>query len=602
MSATEAPQAGSRTGAGTMAALALRAAERYSGVAVTYRDGDDRIEVSYPELGTIVREIGRGLLALGVEAGDRVAILSQTRPEWTYADFGGLCAGATVVPVYQTNSPDECHHVLEDSGARLVFCEDGEQLAKVAEIRERLPALEHVVAFAGAADGAISLDELRARGRDVAEDRLDERVAAVSADDPYTFVYTSGTTGPPKGCVLTHGNCRANADQVQEAIDFSGDPVFYVFLPLAHVFTRIVQMVAVDVGGTLAYWRGDPKLIVEDVAETNPTHLPSVPRIFEKIYTAATGRVQEAGGLKAAIFDRAVATGRRVSALEQEGRRPGPVLRTRHALADRLALAKVRSLFGTRLRLAITGAAPIAPEILEFFHACGVLVLEGYGMTETSAVATANRPDAFRFGTVGRPIPRCEVRIADDGEVLMRGPNIFRGYWRDDEATAEALQDGWLHSGDLGEIDDDGYLRITGRKKDLIVTSSGKNITPSNIENALKQSRWVSQAVISGDRRSYLVALLTLDPDEAPKLAEKVGAEPDVAKLAASDAARAELQSVIDAVNSRFARIEQVKRFAVLDRDLSQEEGELTPTLKVKRGVVYEHHKELIDGLYEDRG
>jgi long-chain acyl-CoA synthetase len=601
MSTTEATPVEEGTGAHTMAAVALRAAERYTGTAVSYRDGDERVEVSYPELGTIVREIAKGLIALGIEPGERIAILAQTRPEWTYADFGGLCAGATVVPVYQTNSPDECRHVLADSDARLVFCEDAEQLAKVAAIRDELPALEHVVAFAEADDGAIPLDDLRARGREIDDDRLDERVNGVDPDEPYTFVYTSGTTGPPKGCVLTHGNCRANMDQVEGVIDFS-DSVFYVFLPLAHVLTRVVQMVAIDVGGTLAYWRGDPKLIVEDVAETNPTHLPSVPRIFEKIYTTATSRVDEAGGLKAAIFHRAVQTGRRVRALEAQGRRPGPVLRARYALADRLALAKVRALFGNRLRLAITGAAPIDPEILEFFHACGVLVLEGYGMTETSAVASANTPAAFRFGTVGRPVPGCEVQIAEDGEVMMRGPNIFRGYWKNDEATAETLSDGWLHSGDLGELDDDGYLRITGRKKDLIVTSSGKNITPSNIENALKQSRWVSQAVVSGDRRSYLVALLTLDPDEAAKLGEKVGSSGDVAALAEDGGARAEIQSAVDEVNQRFARIEQVKRFAILDRDLSQEEGELTPTMKVKRNVVYERHRELIDGLYEDRG
>ena len=601
MSTTEATRAEESTGARTMAAVALEAAERYDGVAVSYRDGDERVEVSYPELGRIVREIAKGLIALGIEPGERIAILAQTRPEWTYADFGGLCAGATVVPVYQTNSPDECRHVLADSDARLVFCEDAEQLAKIEEIRGELPALEHVVAFTEASEGTLSLEDLRARGSDVEDERLDERVSAVDADNPYTFVYTSGTTGPPKGCVLTHANCRANMDQVEGVIDFS-DSVFYVFLPLAHVLTRVVQMIAIDVGGTLAYWRGDPKLIVEDVAETNPTHLPSVPRIFEKIYTTATGRVEEAGVLKAKIFHSAVATGRKVRALEAKGRTPGPLLRARYALADRLALAKVRALFGNRLRLAITGAAPIDPDILEFFHACGVLVLEGYGMTETSAVASANSPDAFKFGTVGRPVPGCEVRIADDGEVMMHGPNIFRGYWKKDDATAETLSDGWLHSGDLGEIDDDGYLRITGRKKDLIVTSSGKNITPSNIENALKQSRWISQAVVSGDRRSYLVALLTLDADEAGKLGEKVGASDDVAELAENDSARAEIQSVVDDVNKRFARIEQVKRFAILERDLSQEEGELTPTMKVKRNVVYERHKDVIEGLYEDRG
>jgi long-chain acyl-CoA synthetase len=599
MATIETPKTDRSTAAETMAGMLLRAAERYQGTAVSYKEGGTWHEVSYPELGTIVRELAAGLIALGIEPGDRVAILSQTRPEWTYADFAGLCAGATVVPVYQTNSPEECHYVLDHSKATLVFCEDSEQLAKVEEIRDRLPSLRHVVAFSGEGTGAISLAELRARGRDLPEKRLAERVEGISPEDPYTIVYTSGTTGPPKGCVLTHANCRANVDQIEAVIDFSDDPTFYVFLPLAHVLTRVVQMLAVDVGGTLAYWQRDPTKIVEDVGEVNPTHLPSVPRIFEKIYTTATGRVEEEGGLKARIFWRAVATGRRVRALEAEGRRPGPALRAQHALADRLALGKVRSLFGNRMRLSLSGAAPIDPEILEFFHACGVHVLEGYGMTETSAVAAVNTLDAFKFGTVGRPLPGCEIRIAGDGEVLMRGPNIFPGYYRNEEATAEALVDGWLHSGDLGSIDDDGYLRITGRKKDLIITSSGKNITPSNIENSLKQSRWVSQAVVAGDRRSYLVALLTLDPDEAPKLGEKVGGGGRPADLAEDEGARAEIQRVVDDVNRRFARIEQVKRFAILDRDLSQEEGELTPTMKVKRNVVYERHASLFDSLYD---
>jgi long-chain acyl-CoA synthetase len=578
-----------------MAAMVLQAADSYAGTAMTYHAGSGWEEVSYPQLGTAVREIAKGLIATGIEPGDRVAILAQTRPEWTYADFGGLCAAATVVPVYQTNSPDECHYVLEHSDARLVFCEDQEQLAKIEQIRDRLPLLEHVVAFEGEGAGSISLEDLRARGRELADEQLDERVASISPDDTYTFVYTSGTTGPPKGCVLTHGNCRANVDQVQEAIDFGNDPVFYVFLPLAHVLTRVVQMLAIDVGATLAYWQGDMKKVIEDVAATNPTHLPSVPRIFEKIYTTASS----AEGLKGQILERAVATGRRVREAEGRGEEPGAVLKVQYAVADKLALSKVRALFGTRMRLAISGAAPIDPEILRFFHAAGVKVLEGYGMTETSAVASVNSPEAFRFGTVGRPVPRCDVRIAEDGEVLMRGPNIFQGYYKNDQATAEALVDGWLHSGDLGEIDAEGYLTITGRKKDLIITSSGKNVTPSNIENSLKQSRWLSQAVVAGDRRSYLVALLTLDADEAPKLAERVGTDADPAELAKHPGARAEIQQIVDEVNSKFARIEQIKKFAILERDLSQEEGELTPTMKVKRNVVYERHSAVFDGLYD---
>ncbi|HEV2074667.1 MAG TPA: AMP-dependent synthetase/ligase [Thermoleophilaceae bacterium] len=596
MSTTETPKkVDHSTDAGTMSAMVLDAAERFDGMAVRYSDAGSWRDVSYRELGTIVREIGRGLIALGIEPGERVAILSQTRPEWTYADFGALCAGAVSVPVYQTNSPDECHYVLEHADARLVFCEDAEQLAKVEEVRDRLPELRHVVAFTEARDPAISLDELRARGREVPEGQLEERARAVTPDDTYTIIYTSGTTGPPKGCILTHGNCRENVSQVEEAIEFKDDPTFYVFLPLAHVLTRVVQMLAIDAGATLAYWQRDMKKVVEDLAATNPTHLPSVPRVFEKIYTQANA----AEGPKRKILQWAVGVGRRVREAEGDGRDPGALLKAQHALADRLALSKIRSLFGSRMRLALSGAAPIDPEILRFFHAAGVPVLEGYGMTETSAVASVNTLEAFKFGTVGRPIPRCEIRVADDGEVLMRGANIFQGYYKNEEATRETLVDGWLHSGDLGEIDDEGYLKITGRKKDLIITSSGKNVTPSNIENALKQNRWISQAVVAGDQRSYLVALLTLDADEAPKLAEKVGAEADPAKLANHDGARAEIQGVVDEVNRRFARIEQIKRFAILDRDLSQEEGELTPTMKVKRNIVYEQHSAVFDRLYD---
>ncbi|MBW3609371.1 MAG: long-chain fatty acid--CoA ligase, partial [Actinobacteria bacterium] len=457
-----------------------------------------------------------------------------------------------------------------------------------AQIGRRLPLLLH---------------QLRAAGADVSDADLDARVASISSDDLATIVYTSGTTGPPKGCMLTHGSLRADVDGVQPRVGFNaGDDVVYVFLPLAHVLTRIVQFVAVDAGTEMAYWRRDPKKIVDDVQLIKPTHLPSVPRIFEKIHTAATAKANEAGGAKAKIFHWAVGVGRQVRRREDYGGHPGLVLKAQHALADKLVLHKIRDLFGGRVKLALSGAAPIDIEILEFFRAAGIWVLEGYGMTETCAVETLNTIDEHRFGTVGRPLPGvCEVKIADDGEVLMRGPNIFKGYYNDPEATAETLDaDGWLHSGDLGELDADGYLSITGRKKDLIITSSGKNVSPSNIENALKLSRWISQAVVFGDRRPYLTALLTIDPDEAGALAEKVGAASAVpADLANDPAVRAELQSAVDEANRKFARIEQVKKFTILERDLSEEEDELTPTLKVKRNVVYERYKDEFTDLYD---
>ncbi len=590
----------------TIASLVLEAAARHRGPAMRSPEGGAWKRTSYRELGTGVRAIAKGLIALGVEPGDRVAILSNTRAEWTLADFGALCAGATVVPVYQTNSPEECEYVLDHSGAMALFCEDDGQLAKLAEIRAALPALKHVFRFEGEGGDAMTLDALRAAGAEVSDEELDARVAAIGADDVATVVYTSGTTGPPKGCMLTHGNLRADIDGVHSRVGFAaGDDVVYVFLPLAHVLTRIVQLVAVDAGAEMAYWRRDPKKIVEDVQLIRPTHLPSVPRIFEKIHTAATAKAEAAGGAKAKIFHWAVGVGREVRRREDRGGHPGLILKAQYAAADKLVLHKIRDLFGGRMKLALSGAAPIDTEILEFFHASGIWVLEGYGMTETCAVHTLNTTDEHRFGTVGRALPGvCEVKIADDGEILMRGGNIFKGYLHNPEATAETLNaDGWLHSGDLGELDAEGYLSITGRKKDLIITSSGKNISPSNLENALKLCRWISQAVVFGDRRPYLTALLTIDPDEAGALAEKVGApSKSLADLAKHPGVREELQSAVDETNKKFARIEQVKKFTVLERDLSQEHEELTPTLKVKRRVVYQRYADEFAKLYASGG
>ncbi|MEA2156480.1 MAG: long-chain acyl-CoA synthetase [Solirubrobacteraceae bacterium] len=586
----------------TLATLVLDAAGAYSGTALRYAHGGGWRRISYPALGEGVRQIAKGLIALGVGAGDRVAILSNTRAEWTLADLGAICAGAVVVPVYQTNAPEECQYVLEHCGASVIFCENEEQLVKLREIRSALPGLAHVIAFEGEAEDALSMEALRDRSAETTDAQLDERLSAIAEDDLATIVYTSGTTGPPKGCMLTHANLRSVVDMVKARLQTRpGQDVIYIFLPLAHVLTRLVELFGIDAGSELAYWRRDPKKIIEDVAITQPTHLPSVPRIFEKIHTAATAKVQAAGGAQLKVFRWAFDVGRKVRAREREGRAPGRLLQAQYDFADRLVLNKVRALFGGRIQLALTGAAPIDEEIITFFHAAGVWVLEGYGMTETSAVVTLNTIAEHKVGTVGRALPGTELRIAEDGEVLMRGPQIFTGYYEDEQSTRATLVDGWLHSGDLGEIDADGYLHITGRKKDLIITSSGKNVSPSNIESALTQSRWVSQAVVYGDRRQYLTALLTLDPDEAPALAEKLGLDSaDLAALAVDPAVRAELQAAVDESNKRFARIEQVKRFAILERDLSQEHDELTPTLKVKRNVVYERYADTFKSLYDN--
>jgi long-chain acyl-CoA synthetase len=582
----------------TVAATILGAARTHDGVALRIpRDGGLQ-DTSYHELAERAQAIARGLIALGVEPGDRVGILGNTVPEWSLADVGALAAGATVVPVYHTNSPDECQYVLEHSGAKVVFCEDDEQVAKITQVRDRLPALEHVAAF-DSAEGAMSMRELTSRGDDVAEDAPERAQAALGEDAVATIVYTSGTTGNPKGCEITQGNLLAVMEMYRRALDLKSGTTIFMFLPLAHVLARIAQMCTLNLGGTLAFHSGDREKLLDELTETAPTHLPAVPRVFEKVRTKASTKATEAGGVKAKLFHWAIGVGERVRAAEAGGGSPNPLLKAQHALADKLVLSKVRGLFGPRLEVALTGAAPMPREVLDFFHACGVLILEGYGMSETTSAATLNTPEHYRFGTVGRDLADTESRIADDGEVLMSGPHIFKGYYRNEEATAEILtEDGWLHSGDLGEKDSDGYLKITGRKKDLIITSSGKNISPSNIESALRESRWVSQAVVAGDDRPYLVALLTLDPEEAPALAEQLGITADPQQMADDPKVRDELQKAVDEANKRFARIEQVKKFTVLPRDLSQETGELTPTMKVKRNVVAENFGSEIEELY----
>jgi long-chain acyl-CoA synthetase len=515
--------------------------------AIRARRGGAWADRSFAELAQTVRDLARGLVATGIEPGDRVCVLAETRPEWTYAGLAVLAAGGVLVPIYPSSSAEECAWVIGNSGARLIICEDGGQHAKVERVRDRLPVLAGTVTIG---DGGLS--RLAAMGSSDVDADLARRRAAVAPDDPAQIIYTSGTTGPPKGCVLTHQNWLTLCEINERTAYVRRDDVVYLFLPLAHVFAQITQFACLDAGATLVYFGGDVRRVVPELAEVRPTFLPSVPRIFEKLHTALRD-------------------------------------------ADS---ATVRAVFGGRLRMALSGAAPISPDVLEFFAAAGVPVLEGYGMTETTGVGTVNLLDHHRLGTVGVAAPGTRIRLADDGEVLMSGPHVFAGYWHDPVATAEVLVDGWLHTGDLGALDADGFLTITGRKKDIIITSGGKNIAPANLENDLRQSRWISHAIVYGDRRPYPVALLTLDLEEILPWARERGLPMDPAALAGSAAVRELLQEVVDEVNGRYARAAQLKRFAVLDRDLTQESGELTPTLKVKRAVVQANHAALFAELY----
>jgi long-chain acyl-CoA synthetase len=593
------------TGSRTLAdLLPLSVHKRGELTALRHKDPSTAMwtDVSYQQLGQMVEELSLGLQELGVERGDKAAILSNTRPEWTYVDFAALCAGATVVPIYQTNSPEECEYVLRHSDTKVVVVEDLEQLEKVREVRERLGSLEHVITIeAIEAEEAITLADLRERGKARSHEDFEARVASVEPSDVATYIYTSGTTGAPKGCVIDHANWRDTLDMVEREDVLVEDESVYLFLPIAHSFARVAQLVAVDVGATIAYWEKDPLKIIPNLAEIKPSYFPSVPRIFEKIYALATGQVAKSSAIRRGIFNWAIRTGRKVRELERRGQRPNPFLARQYAFADGAVLSKVRGLFGGKVKQCVTGAAPISPEILEFFWACGVLILEGYGMTETSAAATINRIDDFKFGTVGKPLDGVELRIAADGEVLIKGPNLFRGYYKDEEATRETLDDGWIRTGDLGVLDTDGFLVITGRKKDIIITAGGKNITPANLENGLKQNQYISQAVVYGDRRPYLAAMITLDPEEIAAWATEHGlGTTDVAELSRHPAVEALVQQALDAVNEKVARVEQVKKFTILPHDITQETGELTPTLKVKRNVVYDKYASLFDAMYAE--
>jgi long-chain acyl-CoA synthetase len=581
------------TGSRTMADLiALAGTKHADRPAIKHKLGDEWVDVSYKELADKVKNVALGLVDLGIQPGDKVSILSNTRPEWTYACFGILGAAATCVSIYQTNSPEECHYVLHHSESRAVFVEDAEQLEKIRHVESELPELELIVVMEPNGDigDAIAMDDLCARGSRRPVSDYEERLAGVGDDDMCLYIYTSGTTGPPKGCLLTHGNYRRVTDMVESDGVMTDDEVIYLFLPLAHAFALLIQFVAFDIGSAIAYWEKDPQKIIPNLMEVKPTYFPSVPRIFEKIFTLANSAGDPAE------IKQAVELGFKVRQMQEKGESVPEELQKAFDEADGKLYQNVRNLFGGRIRQAVTGAAPISKEILEFFYACGVPVMEGYGMTETSTVASSNRPDAFRFGSVGKPLAGVEARIADDGELLLRGPNIFQGYFKNEEATREALADGWLHTGDLGSIDEDGFIYITGRKKDIIITAGGKNITPANLENGLKQNRYISQAVVIGDRRPYLVALITLDPEELPAFAEQHGLQPD--EVYKSEQMRAEVRRAVDEVNSAVGRVEQIKKFTILPQDLSQPTGELTPTLKVKRNVVNEKYAEEIEALY----
>jgi len=569
------------------------------------REGDWRT-LSWRELGATVEEVALGFLVLGRRKGEAVALLSASRAEWVQADFAIFSAGCVTIPVYPSYTPEQLAYIVSDSGAKTLIVEDPAQLAKALEVRGKMESVEQIVViqgYAGRERSVFTWEELRRMGRENRErlkSVLAQRLASTQPDDVATIVYTSGTTGPPKGVVQTHANHVAALEAASQSTKIVGGDVHLLFLPLAHAFARFEAFIGIHRGLTTAFAETLDK-VGENLREVQPDFISSVPRVFEKVYARILAGVEAGSPLKKRIFHWAIEVGREVSRLQQ-ARRPIPAsLALKHRIAHRLVFAKLHQALGGRLRFCISGGAPLAKEIAEFFHAAGILILEGYGLTETCPVLTVNRPDGFKFGSGGRAIPGVELRIAADGEILARGPNIAtRGYFRKPEASAELFEpSGWFHTGDIGRIDEDGFLYITDRKKDLIVTSGGMNIAPQNIENLLKGDPFISQVMVYGDRRPYPVALITLNPEELRKFAQAEGIlATDPALLAKHPRVLERVSRIVEERNASLQSYAKIKKFTVLPADFSQDGGELTPTLKVKRKVVAEKYRDVLESLY----
>jgi long-chain acyl-CoA synthetase len=575
--------------------------------AFLHPQGDGWKTLSWSQAGERVRAIACGLLALGLRPEDRCAILSSTRVEWVLADLGILCAGGATTTIYPSSTVDDSAYILKDCGATFVFAEDGAQVAKLASRRAELPGIKHVILFDGAAgDGGwtIPLADLESRGRahDAANPQAYETAVRSSRPETLaTLIYTSGTTGSPKGVELTH-DCWVYEAEAIDALEMIGpEDLQYFWLPLAHVFGKVLQAAQIRIGFPTAV-DGRVDKLVENLKIIRPTFICAVPRIFEKVYNKVLGQAEAAGGLKQKIFLWALGVGKQVSKLRQAGQEAHGLLALQAKVADALVLKKVRATFGGRVRFFISGSAPLSKEMAEFFHAFGLLILEGYGLTESSAATFVNRPAAYKLGTVGRALPGTEARIAADGEILVKGRGLMRSYHNRPEATAEALdKDGWLRTGDIGELDAKGFLTITDRKKDLIKTSGGKYVAPQALEGRLVLlCRYIGQTVVVGNNRNFCSALITLNSIEIQAWAGKNGLGGKTpAELAADEHVRALIQSAVDQMNASLPRHETVKRFALLPAEFSVEAGELTPSLKLKRRFVEKKYAALLASFYE---
>jgi long-chain acyl-CoA synthetase len=563
--------------------------------------------ITWEEYGRAAEEIARGLVALGVRRGETAALIGQNRPEWLFCDMGIQLAGGISVAVYATNPPEQCAYVLGHSEARVFFVENEEQLDKALLIRSQLPHLRTIVVMdpeglEGFEDPQVmSLEELRVLGRESYDAAvLEARIRGISEEDVAVLLYTSGTTGPPKAAMLTHRNLLWTAQALGAANPLLPADTALSFLPLAHIAERMLSIYLPLVWGYTVHFAESLDTLFQNLQEVRPTILFAVPRLWEKLYAQVELHMRGVDFLKRSAYRAAVRVGRRYALARLARKRIPASLHIAHALSELLVLRPLRRRLGLdRVRFAVCGAAPIAPEVLEYYHAIGVPVREVYGQTEGSGPTTIHQGDRIRLGTVGQPLPGVEVRIAEDGEILVRGPNVFAGYFKDPEATAQALRDGWLHSGDVGEMDAEGFLRITDRKKDILINAYGKNIAPAYVENKLKASPYIHDAVVIGDRRPYLVALLVLDEDHVARWAQEHRVPfTTFADLSTNERVYALIEQEVEGVNRTLSRPEQIKRFAILPKRLYEEDGEVTPTLKVKRKVIAEKYKDLIESLY----
>jgi long-chain acyl-CoA synthetase len=570
------------------------AADRPQHVALRRREGSTWHEVTAAAFADEVTAVAKGLIASGIASGDRVAVMSKTRYEWTVVDFALFTVGAVVVPIYETSSAEQVDWILSDSGARGIFAETAAHEQIVESVRGNTPDLTNVWQFD---NGAI--EQLGAAGEDVSDADVSARRAAVTLEDLASIIYTSGTTGRPKGCELTH---RCFVSETVELLDlledfFNAETSTLLFLPIAHVFGRAIEIGALAAGCTLGH-TADVKNLLDDLAAFKPTFVLAVPRVFEKVYNTAKQRAHADG--KGRIFDAAESVAIKYSQATQDGS-ASPLLKGQHFVFDKLVYGKLRAALGGNCVAAVSGGAPLGARLGHFFRGIGVTIYEGYGLTETTAGVTVNRPNAIKVGTVGQPVGGCTVRVADDGELLFKAPNVFRGYWKNPDATKDALEaEGWFHTGDIGEIDDDGYVRITGRKKELIVTAGGKNVAPAVLEDRVRAHWLVSQCLVVGDQKPFVAALVTIDPESFPTWLEKNGrpADTGIADVVDDPDLRAEIQTAIDDANKAVSKAESIRKFAILTEDWTEAGGQLTPSLKLKRNVVHKEAADEIEALY----